>query len=45
MANRKTWLFPSLGFGDKEQKQEQTEEQQIVEEQRLVEPPLNGGEI
>lgn len=35
---KKRGFFSWLGFGDKEQKQEQTEEQQIVEEQRPVEP-------
>lgn len=34
---KKRGFFSWLGFGDKEQKQEQTEEQQIVEEQRPVE--------
>ncbi|EKG2924332.1 signal recognition particle-docking protein FtsY [Salmonella enterica] len=37
---KKRGFFSWLGFGDKEQKQEQTEEQQIVEEQRPVEPPV-----
>ncbi|EKM9942637.1 signal recognition particle-docking protein FtsY [Salmonella enterica subsp. enterica serovar Kentucky] len=37
---KKRGFFSWLGFGDKEQKQEQTEEQQIVEEQRPVELPV-----
>lgn len=37
---KKRGFFSWLGFGDKEQKQEQTEEQQIVEEQRPAEPPV-----
>ncbi|ECF5806157.1 signal recognition particle-docking protein FtsY [Salmonella enterica subsp. enterica serovar Durham] len=37
---KKRGFFSWLGFGDKEQKQEQTEEQQIVEEQRPVGPPV-----
>ncbi|EJF1291081.1 signal recognition particle-docking protein FtsY [Salmonella enterica] len=37
---KKRGFFSWLGFGDKEQKQEQTEEQQIVEEQRPVESPV-----
>lgn len=37
---KKRGFFSWLGFGDKEQKQEQTEEQQIVEEQRPDEPPV-----
>ncbi|HCI4089143.1 TPA: signal recognition particle-docking protein FtsY [Salmonella enterica] len=37
---KKRGFFSWLGFGDKEQKQEQTEEQQIVEEQQPVEPPV-----
>ncbi|EAA5486374.1 signal recognition particle-docking protein FtsY [Salmonella enterica subsp. enterica] len=37
---KKRGFFSWLGFGDKEQKQEQTEEQQIVEEQRPVEPSV-----
>ena len=35
MAKEKTWLFPWLGFGQKEQAQE-TETEQKVEEQQAV---------
>ncbi|MCY5913585.1 signal recognition particle-docking protein FtsY, partial [Salmonella enterica subsp. enterica serovar 1,4,[5],12:i:-] len=38
--HKKRGFFSWLGFGYKEQKLEQTEEQHIVEEQRPVEPPV-----